>query len=98
MCPRRRTIERHGSTNTPSLRFNITAGNGAIGAIGARIARQRLAANAVRDLPDGLHVGNTAPVPVTTRGAGHFLQEEKGVEMATAIMAFKRSTDQSRAA
>ena len=95
MCPRRRTIERHGSTSTPSLRFNITARNAAIG---ARIAEQRLAADAVRDLPDGLHVGNTAPVPVTTRDAGHFLREDKGVEVATAIVAFIRSTDQSRAA
>ena len=97
MCPRRRTIERHGSTSTPSLRFNITARNAAIG---ARIAEQRLAADAARDLPDGLHVGNTAPVPVTvtTRDAGHFLQEDKDVEVATAIVAFIRSTDQSRAA
>ena len=95
MCPRRRTIERHGLTSTPSLRFNITARNAAIG---ARIVEQRLAADAARDLPDGLHAGNTAPVPVTTRDAGHFLQEDKDVEVATAIVAFIRSTDQSRAA
>ena len=50
------------------------------------------------DLPDGLHVGNTAPVPVTTRDAGHFLREDKGVEVATAIVAFIGSTDQSRVA
>ena len=65
MCPRRRTIERHGSTSTPSLRFNNTARNGAIG---ARIAEQRLAADAMRDLPDGLHVGICGAGPPFTDG------------------------------
>ena len=34
----------------------------------------------------------------TTRDAGHFLQEDKGVEVANAIAAFMRATDQARTA